>query len=128
VIPVRRELDAGPAAVWAVLVDTRAWPAWGPTVRGAELDDGDALIRPGCTGRVRTVAGIWLPFEVTDWEEGRRWAWKVGGVPATAHAVAEVPGAPARCRATIEVPSWAPVYTPVCWIALGRIGRLAGQG
>ncbi len=129
-IAVRRDLGAPAAAVWAVLIDTTAWPAWGPTVRSAELSNGaGGRIGPASTGRVETVLGVWLPFEVTEWEEGRRWAWKVAGVPATGHQVEPDPRSgrsPAgRCRATIEVPSWAPVYAPVCWIALGRIGRLA---
>jgi hypothetical protein len=124
-IPVRRRVAAGRDAVWAVLTDTTTWPVWGPTVRAAELTDGGTRIGAGSTGRVGTVAGIWLPFEVTEWDEGRRWTWRVAGIPATGHAVDDDPADPAGSRVTIEVPSWAPVYTPVCWIALGRIGRLA---
>jgi hypothetical protein len=128
VIPVTRRLAAGPAAVWDQLIDTAAWPAWGPSVRAVELSDGGRRIGAGSTGRVATALGVWLPFEVTDWREGRRWAWKVGGIGATGHEVRAEPGRPGACRATIEVPAWAPAYAPLCWIALGRIGRLAAGG
>jgi len=124
-ISVRRDIDAAATTVWAILTDTTAWPVWGPTVRGALLSDGGNRIGPGSTGRVATAVGVWLPFEITDWDEGRRWAWRVAGVAATAHAVDADGAVTQRCRATIEVPSWAPFYAPVCRIALGRIARLA---
>jgi hypothetical protein len=126
-IPVRRHVAARGDAVWAVLTDTTLWPVWGPTVRAVELTDGGTRIGPGSTGRVGTATGIWLPFEVTDWDEGRRWAWRVAGIPATGHAVEEDPETPSRSRVTIEVPAWAPFYAAVGWIALGRIGRLASS-
>lgn len=116
---VSRYIDAPPNAVWEVLVDIDAWPQWGPTVSGAEVD-GDGLTL-GATGRVRTAVGIELPFTITDFEPGRRWAWSVAGVPATAHAV-EPDGA--GCRATMTVPWWAPAYLTVCAIALRRIDKM----
>ena len=140
-LDVARELDAPAGAVWAALVDIRQWPRWGPSVRGAELDGADRngagtdaagngdsghLIGPGSTGRVRTAVGVRLPFEVTDFEPGRRWAWKVAGVAATGHRVEPV--GPDRCRAVIEVPAWAPAYAPLCWVALGRLGRISRPG
>ena len=117
---------AAPAAVaWDLLIDTARWPAWGPTVAGAEVRTGGdgTRIGPGATGRVRTPVGLHLPFEVTDFDPGRRWAWAVGGVPATAHRVE--PLADDRCRVTFEVPRWAPPYLAVCALALRRIERLA---
>jgi hypothetical protein len=123
VLDVTRRLRAGPAAVWDVLVDTTVWPRWGPSVRAVELADGRTRIGLGAVGRVGTALGVWLPFEVTEWEDGRRWAWKVAGIPATAHRVLADPDVPGASRATIEVPSWAPAYAPLCWVALGRIGR-----
>jgi hypothetical protein len=124
-IDVAAHLDADPAAVWRALTDTEAWPGWGPTVASATVDGGDRVIGPGSTGRVRTAVGISLPFEVTAWDEGRRWAWKVAGVPATGHRVEPVSSG--GCRAVIEVPWWAPAYIPVCRLALARIARMAGE-
>ena len=84
-LSVSRHIDAPADAVWKVLVDTDAWPKWGPTVSGGEVDGG--VLTLGATGRVRTPVGVALPFTITEFEDGRRWAWSVAGVPATAHAV-----------------------------------------
>lgn len=120
---VTRHLDADPDRVWDALVDTRRWPDWGPTVRGATVDGGGPRIGPGARGRVRTAAGVALPYRVVAWEEGRRWAWAVAGVAATGHRVEPDPAG--GCRAVIEVPWWAPAYAAVCWVALGRLGAVA---
>ncbi len=117
------ELDADPRLAWCLLTDTRAWPRWGPSVR--DVDAPARFIGPGATGRVRTAAGIWVPFSVTDWEDQVYWAWEVAGVPATGHRV--TPLAPGRCRVAFTVPAWAPFYLPVCRIALGRLAALARQ-
>jgi uncharacterized protein YndB with AHSA1/START domain len=127
VIPLTRRLPASPEAVWDVLIDTEAWPEWGPSVRSVEVSAGTRRIAAGSTGRVGTALGVWLPFEITEWDEGRHWAWKVAGVPATAHGVAPDDGRPGGSRATMDVPNWAPAYLPVCWVALARIGRLAAR-
>ncbi len=116
---VGRHIDAPADAVWKVLVDTDAWPRWGPTVAGAELDVDELTL--GATGRVHTPIGVALPFTVTEFEPGRRWAWSVAGVPATSHAVEPVG---AGCRASMAVPWWAPAYLPVCAVALQRIDRM----
>ena len=117
---VSRHIDAPPDAVWGVLVDTDAWPRWGPSVTGATVDGGGLTL--GATGHVRTPVGVELPFTITEFEPGRRWAWSVAGVPATAHAVE--PDGPG-CRASMSVPWWAPAYLLVCAIALQRIDKMA---
>lgn len=120
---LQTELEiAVPAAVaWRLLIDTEAWPAWGPSVRA--VDAPVRFIGPGLHGRVQTTPGLWLPFEITEWQAGRHWAWRVAGMPATGHIVAAT-GA-ARCRVTFTVPTWAPFYVPVCRVALGRLCDLA---
>ena len=118
-LTVTRHINAPADAVWKVLIDTAAWPKWGPTVAGGEVD-GDALTL-GATGRVITPVGIPLPFTITDFEPGRRWAWSVAGVPATAHAV-EPDGD--GCRASMSAPWWAPAYLPVLAVALARIDKM----
>jgi hypothetical protein len=118
-VVVSRRIAAPPARVWELLVDTRRWSAWGPSVRGVETDP--PRIREGSTGRVRTVFGFWLPFTVTRKSEWA-WAWRIGPVPATGHRV--IPG-DGSCRVGFEVPlSWLP-YLLVCWVALRRIEALA---
>ncbi len=121
---VDREVAAPAAVAWALLSGPDRWPEWGPTVRGAELD-ADRL-GPGVTGRITTAVGVRLPFEVTRYEEGQRWSWRVLGIPATDHLV-EPLGAD-RCRVRFGVPVFAAPYALVCRAALGRIEGLATGG
>ena len=117
------ELPTSAATAWRLLIDTETWPQWGPSVRA--VDAPERLIGAGLCGRVQTVAGFWLPFEITRWRPGREWAWHVAGFPATGHIVA--PLAPSRCRVIFTIPSWAPFYLPVCGAALRRLHGLAIQ-
>ena len=119
------DVEAGPDVVWDLLVRLAEWPLWGPTVREAELDDGAAVLSAGATGRVRTVAGPWVPFRVADWRvDGtvRHWSWRVAGIPATGHTVtAQGRG----CRVEMSAPWWAAGYAPVLWLGLRRVRALA---
>ncbi len=121
---VTAEIDATAADAWAVLVDPEAWPAWGPSVAGASIDA--EQIGLGTRGTVTTVLGVKLPFEVTEFEAGHRWAWKVAGIGATSHTVD--PLGPHRCRVGFGVPLAAAPYLAVCRVALGRIERLVSSG
>jgi hypothetical protein len=118
-----RHIDAHADIVWRILTDLDAWPVWGPTVARADMD-GDQL-RLGARGRVWTPVGVPLPFEITDFEAGRSWAWKVAGVPATHHGV-EPAGHGARVW--MSAPVWAPAYLPVLAVAVRRIDGLAMAG
>lgn len=111
--------------MWDALTDTAVWPRWGPSIRRATLDQGGTRLGAASTGRVLTVVGVWVPFRVTDWEPGRRWGWTVAGIPATAHRV-EAADSSSTSRGVIEIPAWAPLYAPLCWVALGRVGAVAG--
>ncbi|NRQ48704.1 SRPBCC family protein [Aeromicrobium stalagmiti] len=117
---VSREIASPPTVVWDLLTHVAAWPEWGPSVAGATVPGG--VVRAGARGTVRTAVGVSLPFEVTHFEEGRRWAWSVAGVPATDHRVRPTAGG---CVVTFGVPWWAPGYLAVCAVALRRIERLA---
>ena len=127
------DVEAAPDVVWDLLVRLAEWPTWGPTVRGARLDDGGDVLTAGATGRVRTVAGPELPFRVEDWvPDGavRHWSWRVAGIPATGHTVRE---RRSGCRVELSAPWWASAYAPVLWLGLRRIraraeGRRAGAG
>lgn len=116
-----RDIAAPAEVVWRLLVDIHRWPDWGPTVRAAELDT--PRLSAGSRGRVQTAAGLWVPFEVTRFEDGRAWSWEVGGIPATDHAVKPVNGR--SSQAAFGVPWVATPYLGVCAIALRRLDRLA---
>jgi hypothetical protein len=119
-VTVTREFAADPAAVWELLVETEHWPQWGPSVRDVELHGG--RLTAGAEGRVRTAVGLWLPFRVSAFVEGRSWSWWVAGVPATTHQVEPVPGG---CRVAFGVPLVVAPYAAVCHEALRRIERAA---
>jgi hypothetical protein len=106
--------------VWSLLTDTRRWPEWGPSVRGVEC--GERKIGPGSRGWVRTPFGARLPFLVTDYDEQKRWGWKVAGIRATGHRVESAGGG--KCRLVFEVPLLAAPYALVCYLAARRIGRI----
>lgn len=111
-----RQIDAPADTVWRILVDLDAWPRWGPTVAGANLDGGEFGL--GATGRVWTPIGIPVPFVISDIDFGRSWGCHVAGVPATRHGVDP---RDRGCRAWMS----APAYVPVLEIALRRIERIA---
>ena len=122
-LPVTQSLNAPLEQVWHLLIDTAAWPHWGPTVRA--VDSPERFIEAGLRGRVRTTVGIWLPFEILTFAPQRYWDWRVGGVNATGHQVE--PAGPDRCRLTFTVPVWAAPYRIVCRAALKRIERLLAE-
>ena len=105
------------------LRDTRTWPEWGPAIDGVESSD--RYVRTGTTGSVR-VGGVWLPFRVTGCT-GRRWDWRVAGLPGTGHRVDRYVGDPDRCHVVIEVPLVAAGYVPVCRRALDRFAAFVAD-
>ena len=117
----RAQISARSSTVWRWLTDTQLWPQWGPSVRAVEYPT--RFIGPNGEGRVQATAGFWLPFQITHWEQGRAWSWRVAGVRATGHRVRPVTHD--SCELTFTVPAWAPFYHPVCTIAIRRISGLA---
>jgi uncharacterized protein YndB with AHSA1/START domain len=118
---VGRDIPAPPDAVWDVLVDTAAWPIWGPSVHNASLRDGATELGLGVRGDVWTAVGVRTGFVITEFDPGHRWSWSVAGVPATGHQVSVTD---AGCRVRFEVPWWATGYLPVCAVALRRIEKM----
>lgn len=119
---VDRRVAAPPEAVWRTLVDLDAWPRWGLSVSRAEIDG--ELLTLGTTGRVWPPVGPALPFTITEFVPGVRWAWRVAGVNATKHGV-DPDGD--GCRVWMSGPLWAPAYLPVLAVALGRIDQLTSN-
>ena len=115
-IGVERDMEARPGDVWDLLVDTRRWADWSPSI--TDVESSETRIRHGTTGKIRTRLGGWLPFEVTKYKEGSYWAWDVARIGATGHRVEPIAGG---TRVTFEVPVYAAAYAPVCRRSLDRI-------
>jgi uncharacterized protein YndB with AHSA1/START domain len=124
VLRLKRVVPACHETVWSVITDTRLWPVWGPTVSAVETRQ--RFIGPGASGRIRTVLGFWVPFEVTLFSPGQAWSWKVAGIQATWHGVR--PMGPDRSLLEFAVPFWAAPYLIVCALAARRIARIARKG
>lgn len=115
------DIDAPAEVVWELLTDTQQWPVWGPSIRSVE--SAERHIRPGSRGRVRTVVGVELPYEVTHVDPGRSWDWRVAGVPSTGHEVHAT--TPDRCRVVFTVPWLVAPYAVVVRLALRRLADAA---
>lgn len=120
---VSRSFNMPCVLIWELLTDTVTWSEWGPSVRDVEFPD--RFIYPGAKGRIKTAAGISLPFVITRYEEGKFWSWNVAGIPATGHRVA--PQGYGACTLTFEIPILGAPYAYVCKIALDRIDRMLEQ-
>lgn len=95
-----RTIGAPAEDVWELLSRFELWPKWGPMVRRVRSDH--ESVAAGVTGRVATIFGVSLPFEISDVEEGEFWDWKVGGVPVTGHRLRALGSG--RCEVTFSVP------------------------
>lgn len=113
-----------PEAVWAVLSDTRLWPKWGPSITRVAVEGSGFVVHKGMRGRVCTILGRTLPFEIDDVEPGRSWSWRVAGVKATGHEV--LPDGAHGAWVVFTLPVWAFLYAPVCLWAARKITLLAG--
>jgi hypothetical protein len=113
-------INVSATAAWELLIDTRRWPEWGPSV--ARVDCADRCIGPGTVGRVQTAFGPWLSFQITEFIAGQYWHWKVAGIPATGHRVLSI--GPSLCRVVFEVPVLAAPYLIVCRLAAQRIKNI----
>jgi hypothetical protein len=122
-LAVGRDVAVAPAVAAEALRDTHTWPDWGPAIDAVE--SGDRYVTTGTTGRVR-VGGAWLPFRVTACN-GRRWDWRIAGIPATGHRVDSYAGESDRSRVVVEVPIVAAWYVTVCRRALDRFAALVEE-
>jgi uncharacterized membrane protein len=67
-------IAAEPAAVWRVLSDVAAWPAWLPTVDAVQPLD-DAAVRPGARFAVRQPKLRPATWTVTQLDPAGRFEW-----------------------------------------------------
>lgn len=120
---IARDIAVSPDRVWDVITDTTQWGRWGPSVFQVKCQQ--RRIQGGTHGRIKTLFGFWLPFEITSYEEGRYWSWRVGGVKATGHWVKEI--GENKCRLFFDMPLWSAFYGVVCYYALRRIEKICTE-
>ena len=96
---------------------------WGTSIR--RVESAADCVAPGVVGRVQTILGFWVPFEISDVVANDSWHWRVAGVSATGHFVSAI--GPDRCRVQFTV-AWALApYLVVMRMSLGRLKRMAEQ-
>lgn len=89
----RWQIDAPPAAVWAIVADVARWGEWTPTVRRIERIDAGEF---GAGSRAKLLLrGSWVPttWRVTSFEPGCAFTWESRIVPG-AYSVADHEVAP----------------------------------
>ena len=72
------------------------------------------------------VAGISLPFQITDYEEFSHWSWKVASIKATGHRL--IAHSEGVCILWFDTPIFAAPYILACHLALERIEKLLPAG
>jgi uncharacterized protein YndB with AHSA1/START domain len=83
------EIDAAPAAVWAVFTDVERWSEWTASVTSLRGLDGAEL----AAGRRFAIKQPGLPelvWEVTSIDAGRSWTWRQHSPGATTLATHDV--------------------------------------
>lgn len=115
-------IDRPAAAIWPVMSDIAAWPSWTPTVVSATaLAEG----APGVGKSYRVAQPKLLPavWTITEWKEGRGFAWrsKSPGMTATGEHWLEDAG-PGRAKLTLRV-TFEGILAPVVWLFAGEMTR-----
>ena len=118
---VSKVISAPLENVWQVLIDTRQWPIWGPSVKSVACSQ--QYISAGLKGKIETAIGIWINFEVTSFEPLSYWHWKVAGILATGHRLKKL--GDISCELIFELPLAAFPYALICRQAVNRIAQLA---
>jgi uncharacterized membrane protein len=116
------EIDAPAAEVWAVIADVARWPVWTPTMTEVRLLDGDR-IGPGAGARVRQPKLPPAVWRVTEFDEGRRFAWAARGPGVRTvgdHRVEPLDGG--RCRVVLSIDTTGPLARPF-WALIGGLTR-----
>lgn len=105
--------------VWAILADTKAWPAWNPFVVGLE---GRLAVGEGLTARIRPPGRKEMVFRprVVKYEPGRelRWLGSLGvkGLFDGEHGFRVAPEAEGRCRFEQFEAFSGILSTPIFWM------------
>jgi uncharacterized protein YndB with AHSA1/START domain len=98
------EIDATPAAVWAVFTDVERWPEWTASVTSVHGLDGADL----AVGRRFAIKQPRLPkvtWKVTSIDPGRSWTWRqqtAGATTLATHDVVAIDGGRTLVRQRLD--------------------------
>ena len=117
---------AVPDDVWRRYVEPDQWPGWSPQIR--RVDCTDRRLRVGSKGKVHTIVGVSVPFEVTAIDdEERSWSWRVRlplGFELNLTHTVEPRGSGTRTGLTVTGSALFVIpYLPVAQLALVRLVR-----
>jgi len=118
---VSQVIRAPAANVWEVLINTHQWSTWGPSVKAVSCSQ--PFISAGVKGKIKTVLGTWINFEITSFDPLSYWHWKVAGIPATGHRLKKLDDI--SCELIFELPLIVFPYALICRQAINRIAQLA---
>jgi len=116
------DIDAAAPTVWSVLADVTRWPEWTPTMTEVRLREGERL-GPAGSAEIRQPRLPRAVWTVTEFEDGRRFAWAAGGpgVRTVGDHVVEPLGAD-RCRVTLGIETTGALSRPF-WLLAGGLTR-----
>lgn len=129
------EIDARPDEVWAVVLDSRSWPAWFPTVRTCRPTS-EPSTGVGSTREVVLTGGSRFQERFIAWEDERLWAFtatemKPGGFRSLVERLTIDDLGSGRCRVTYRMgfepyPVLRPL-APVLRVGISRVLAKAMQ-
>lgn len=126
------EVDAPPAALWAVLARPWHWPAWTESMDAVEMLDGQQL-DVGVRARISQPGMRPLVWTVSEIDPGRAFTWtaSVGGVTGAASHTVVTLGAGSRSRLVLGLTqrgAAAPLVTLLFGRRIRRYVRLEAAG
>jgi hypothetical protein len=97
------DIDAPPAAVWAVMQDLKAWPTWTASMRRVDLLD-PPPVGPGTRVRVDQPRLPPARWDVTEWQadQGFTWVNRAPGIDVRARHAIVPRGSGSRVTLSIE--------------------------
>lgn len=116
------DINAPAPEVWSVLADVTRWPDWTPTMNEVRLLEGDRLGAAG-SAEVRQPKLPKAVWKVTEFDDGRRFAWAAGGpgVHTVGDHVVEPLGAD-RCRVRLGIETTG-AMSRLFWLFAGNLTR-----
>lgn len=116
------DINAQPAAVWAVMRDLERWPEWTASISSVTRTSSGAL-GVGSTARVKQPKLAAADFVITSWqpEHGFDWVTKNAAVAALGHH--EIEPAAGGSRVTLWVEFSGPLAGVIAWLYGGLTQR-----